>query len=65
MNVDWKICDLFSASKTWYCPFKDLLKVKKYLLGVDKEFCKKTTPCPGEERVVCNNPTCQRTMFVN
>ena len=64
-NVDWNIYDLSSETKAWCCSFTDSVKVSKYLLCVNKNFRKKVTPHPYYEKVVCNNPTCKRKMFVS
>ena len=65
MNVDQIIYDLSLETKTWYCQFIVSIKFNKYPLCIDKNCCKKVTPHPVDGRVVCNNPTCKRKIFVS
>ena len=62
MNAHWNIY-LLSGTKTWCCPFTDSVKLNKYLLCVDKDCHKKVTPHRGNEKIMCNNPTCIRKML--
>ena len=54
-----------SETKTWGCLFIDSVKVNKYLLCVVRDCRKKEKPNPGNESVLCKNPTCKRKMFVS
>lgn len=64
VNVDWNIYDLSSRTKSWSCPFIDTVKVIKYVLFLDKDCHKKKKPHPDDERVIYNNLTCKRKMFL-
>ena len=46
------------------CPFINSVKINKYLLCVVRDCRKKVTPNPGNEKVLCQNPTCKRNIFV-
>ena len=65
VSVGWNIYDISSETKTWCCPFVDSVEVNEYLLCADKDCRKKVTPHLGNEKVLCNSPTCKRKIFLS